>query len=125
MVKNLNSFFRQKDLPPGILVDRGQHRIRQKTYYDLLGFPIGVLVHHGAPFKSLHWVYFETLRKILDLSPNPKEAEASAHALATMWYVIGDEDRRAKYDAMLAYAAQHRIKIIGGVPENKDWNPDA
>ncbi len=86
-----------------------------KDYYQILGVP------KDADEKEIKKAYRKLARQLLpDVNPNNKTAEARFKEINEAYEVLGDADKRRKYDE-LGQSFQ-RWQHTGGQPGGFDWN---
>lgn len=90
------------------------------TYYELLGFPVGIKVNELWPHEKLKKVYNLVRYKISQSNMTDDDKEETFRCLEMVWHVLGDPVRRRYYDNALRgvreYGANARDIRIGGKP---------
>ena len=86
-----------------------------KDYYDILG------VSRNADEREIKKAFRKLARKYHpDTNPNNPQAEANFKELNEAYTVLGDPDKRSKYDRL--GHRYHQWEQMGGAPTGFDWS---
>lgn len=93
---------------------------RNLTYYELLGYPVGVKVNELWPHEKLKKVYNLVRYKIAKSDMTDDEKGETFKCLEKVWNILGDPVRRRYYDNALCGVREYGVNAkdirIGGKP---------